>query len=288
MRAIRLLSLLLAVPAALGAQASTAVWDSVAGILKTSVAPQTGYMRFNLPRRDITLRLGDVTVSPALALGTWAGFSGDPANATVMGDLVLLAAELKPVQAELARQEIAITAIHNHLAGEEPRITYVHFHAMGAATDIARRLDKVIALTATPRPVAAASPKPLTIDTATVFRVMGATGRAQGDVVQFSFMLVPGTVTMHGHVVTPALGYGSPVNIQAVSDTRLVATGDFSVPGEKVSPITRALAQNGITATAVHSHLVGETPAVYYIHFWADGPTADVLRGLRSALDAAR
>jgi hypothetical protein len=55
-----------------------------------------------------------------------------------------------------------------------------------------------------------------------------------------------------------------------------------------VDPVADALATNGITVTAVHSHLVEEQPAIYYMHFWADGPLPDVLRGLRAALDAAR
>jgi hypothetical protein len=86
----------------------------------------------------------------------------------------------------------------------------------------------------------------------------------------------------------PALGYGTPINIQAVSATRAVATGDFSVVGSKVAPVFTALTTHGITTTAVHSHLVGEEPRIYYMHFWADGPLTDVLQGLRAALDAAR
>src|SRR5205085_6793501 len=85
-----------------------APWDSVGRILQTSGSATGGYYRYTWPRRDITLRIGDVTVSPALALGAWAGFSGDAANATVMGDLVLTSGEVKPVLAELARQRIAV------------------------------------------------------------------------------------------------------------------------------------------------------------------------------------
>jgi len=265
-----------------------APWDSVGRILRTSGAATGGYYRYGWPRRDLTLRIGDVTVSPALALGAWAGFSGDPADATMMGDLVLTSGELKPVLAELARQGIAVTAIHNHLAGEEPRITYVHFHGQGAALELAVRLDRVLALTGAPRPVTMAPPPPVTIDTALVFRVLGLTGRAQGAVAQVSTVLVPGQVTMHGRPVTPALGYGTPINIQAVGPDRAVATGDFTVLAAKVAPVLEALTAHGITATAVHSHLVGEQPTLYYVHSWADGPLPDVLRGLRAALDAAR
>lgn len=69
---------------------------------------------------------------------------------------------------------------------------------------------------------------------------------------------------------------------------RGTTTGDFAVLGTKVCGVVNALAANGITAAAVHSHLIGEVPVLYYIHFWADGAPADVLRGLRAAIDAGR
>ena len=292
MHARTLLPMLLvlnALPRVASAQSSLAApWDSVGRILKTSGALTGGYYRYGWPRRDLTLRIGDVTVSPALALGAWAGFSGDPTDATMMGDLVLTSGELKPVLAELARQRIAVTAIHNHLAGEEPQITYVHYHGQGAALELAVRLDRVLALTGAPRPVTMAPPQPVTIDTALVFGTLGLAGRAQGAVAQMSTVLVPGTVTMHGRTVTPALGYGTPVNIQALGPDRAVAAGDFAVLAAKLAPVLEALTAHGITATAVHSHLVDEEPTIYYMHFWADGPLPDVLRGLRAALDAAR
>ena len=265
-----------------------AAWDSVAQILKTPASATGGYYRYGLPRRDVTLKIGDVTVSPALALGGWAGFSGEPSDATVMGDLVLLAAEVKPVLAELGRQRLDVTAVHNHLVGEEPQLTYVHFHGQGRATDVATRLDRVLARTATPRPVAAQPAAPPTIDTALVFRTLGKSGTARGNVAQVGFVLVPGAVTLHGRAVVPAMAYGSPVNVQMVDGTRAVATGDFAVEADKVSAMLAALAAHGIAATAVHMHLIGESPHLYYMHFWADGPLADVLAGLRAALDAAR
>ena len=272
----------------LPAQAPTTPWDSIAKILRAPGMVTGGYHRFNFPRRDITLRVGDVTVSPALALGGWAGFSGEPGDATVMGDLVLAAAEVKPALAELARQGLDVTAVHNHLVGEEPRLTYVHFHGEGAAVELASRLDRVLARTATPRPVTGPSPEPPTIDTALVFHTLGKSGTARGPVAQVGFVLVPGDVTLHGKPLVPAMAYGSPVNVQMVNASRAVATGDFAVTGDKVAGMLAALAAHGIAATAVHTHLIGESPQLRYIHFWADGALPDVLAGLRAALDAAR
>ncbi len=282
------LAITLTLAGAVAARAQQAAWDAVGGILGTSDVYAGGYHRYNLPRRDLTVRIGDVTVSPALALGAWAGFSGTPEDGTMMGDLVLTSGEVRPVLAELARQRLEVTALHNHLVGEEPRLVYLHFHGHGNAEELARRLDRALALTATPRPVAAGATAPLTIDTAAVFTALGRSGRAQGSVAQVGLVLVPGQVTMNGRTVTPALGYGSPINVQMVDADRAVATGDFAVLADKVAPLLDALAAHGIGATAVNSHMVGETPPVYFIHYWADGALAEVLRGLRAALDAVR
>src|SRR2546426_11776777 len=236
-----------------------AVWDSVGRILGTAPASAAGYVRYNLPRRDLTVRIGDVTVAPALALGAWAGFSGEPNDATMMGDLVLTAAELGPVLAELAHQHIAVSAIHNHIVGEQPEIIYVHVLGQGHALELASRLDRALTRTGTPRPVAPAPPVPLTIDTAAVFAALGRRGTARGNVAQVGFILVSGTVTMGGRTITPALAYASPVNVQMVSPSRAVATGDFAVRDSSVAGVLDALTAHGITATAVHSHMIGDS-----------------------------
>ena len=264
-----------------------APWDSVAKILRTSGTLTGGYYRYGWPRRDITLKIGGVTVAPSLALGAWAGFAADSGNASMMGDLVLAPDEVQATLAELHAQRIDVTAIHNHVVGD-PQVVYVHYHADGNPIDLATRLDRVLARTKTPRPVTAAAPQPLTIDTATVFGTLGLHGRAQGNVALMSTVLVPGAVSVHGRALNPAQAYGTPINIQVLDGGRALATGDFSITGDKIAPVLSALTTHGITATALHSHLIGEEPKIYYMHFWADGPLADVLRGLRAALDAAK
>src|SRR5258705_12872546 len=72
-----------------------APWDSAGRILKTSGAATGGYYRYAFPRRDLTLRIGDVTVSPALALGGCVGFNVETALPPLMGDLVLAISRLK-------------------------------------------------------------------------------------------------------------------------------------------------------------------------------------------------
>lgn len=264
-----------------------AIWDSVGQILQTAAVMAPGYVRYGLPRSDLHITIGSLTVPTPLALGAWAGFSGKGDSALMMGDLVLIAPELEPVLATMDRYGIEVTAIHNHLVGETPTITYVHFHAAGTATDLARRLDKVTSLTGTPRPVRAAPPADARMDTAMVFSALGMGGRVSGAVAQVSPVLVRDPVYLHGAALPPALAYASPINVAQVTPGRFIATGDFALLAGQVGPVTHALAAHGITTTALHSHLVGESPPLYYLHFWADGSPTAVLEGLRTALDAA-
>jgi uncharacterized protein DUF1259 len=285
---MRIIVALLALTPLCAATAQTTAWDSAATILKTQHLSTGGYHRYNFPRRDITLHVGDANVAVPLALGSWVGMSGTPARAMAMGDLVVTTAELQPLLAELQKQGVGVMAMHDHLVGEDPRLTYVHFHVTGKATDIASKLDAALSRTATPRPPAAASPARLTIDTARVFSALGIRGNASGNVASPSVVLVPGKVTMHGQTLVPAMAYGTPINVQMVDSSRVLANGDFAVLERKVQPVIDALAAHGITVTAVHNHLVGSQPTIYYIHFWKDGPMGETLSGLRAALDAAR
>jgi len=283
-RPFTMLTLLL-LPAGLPAQQT--VWDSVGRALQSTQAPAAGYVRFNFPRRDLTLKMGDLTVS-RLALGAWAGFIGNSKQAMVMGDLVVTQSELLPVEAAIDSQHLAVLGVHNHLAGESPTIMYVHFHGVGPAVELARRLDRVLAKTSTPRGMAGPATAPVTIDSGVVFSTLGAKGTASGAVAQLGFVLIKGNVTMRGDTIPPALAAGTAINIQAIATDRFVATGDFAVYQDRVDAVIGALTSHAMTATAVHNHMRNESPPVYFIHFWADGAPGDVLAGIKAALDAGR
>ena len=66
--------LVLLAPAALPAQQTT-VWDSVGRVLQTSAVTAGAYRRYTFPRRDLTVRVGDLALSPRIALIGWAGFT---------------------------------------------------------------------------------------------------------------------------------------------------------------------------------------------------------------------
>jgi hypothetical protein len=52
-----------------------------------------------------------------------------------------------------------------------------------------------------------------------------------------------------------------------------------------VNPVIRALRDNRIEVTAVHSHMLDEEPRLFFMHFWANDDAVRLARGVRAALD---
>jgi len=57
------------------------------------------------------------------------------------------------------------------------------------------------------------------------------------------------------------------------------------VTAEEVNPMIRALRENGIDVTAIHSHMLDERPRLFFVHFWANDDTLQLAKGLNAALE---
>jgi hypothetical protein len=85
--------------------------------------------------------------------------------------------------------------------------------------------------------------------------------------------------------VPPSLGLATAINFQPTSKGRAVATGDFVLIGSEVTPVLSELRRHGIEVTALHNHLIGEQPRLFFMHFWGNGQPEALGTGLRAALD---
>jgi hypothetical protein len=71
----------------------------------------------------------------------------------------------------------------------------------------------------------------------------------------------------------------------AGSDDKAVVDGDFAMYEKEVQGVLKALRGAGIQIVAIHNHMTGEEPRVVFLHYWGIGPTADLAKGLKAALD---
>src|SRR4051812_38579170 len=111
MRAVQVLAICAMATMGTTAGAQEIDWKKVDEALGRTAAVSGDVHRYGFPRTDLQVTLDGVTIRPALALGGWAAFTPMQGGAMVMGDLVLLEAEINPVMAKLIENRLEVTAI---------------------------------------------------------------------------------------------------------------------------------------------------------------------------------
>jgi hypothetical protein len=279
---------------------SSRYWKPVEDALgrKGTVNPG-GVLKFSFPRSDLRVVLNGVILKPALALGSWVAFKRIGDHVMVMGDLVLLDGEVASVMGSLQQNGVEQTALHNHLLRESPRVMYMHIRAIGNAVRIARAVRTALEFTQTPlapaaaAPVAAAAaaapapPAALDLDTGAIAKIMGVRGKVNGGVYQLTFPRIE-KIRQEKVDLPPSMGIATAINFQSTGAGKAAIAGDFVLLGKEVNPVIWALSENGIDVTAIHSHMIGEEPRLFFMHFWANDDAAKLARGLKAALERTK
>lgn len=263
-------------------------WKAVEDVMGRPGQMQPGdVIRFGMPRKDLHVMVGSIAIKPGFALGSWAAFQRVDGGAMVMGDLVLTEDEVEPVMRKLQQGGIEISALHNHLLGESPHVMYMHIASHGDAVKMAHAIHDAVALTKTPGPDTAGVPVAqveLGIDQKKIEDILGHTGKVNGGILQIGVPRAE-TITENAMVVPPTMGVATALNFQPTGDGKAAITGDFVLTGKEVNPVMKALRENGIEVTAVHSHMLMEEPRLIFMHFWANDDAVTLAKGLRAVLD---
>jgi len=265
-----------------------------------SVLPD-GVYKIGLPRTDLQVKVGDVELKPTLALGSWVAFRKLTAETIVMGDLVLTEEEVGPVMSRLQEGGLDITALHNHVFNESPHILYMHIEGHGDALKLAQAIHAAVALSKTPltaaapaatpsaTPPASAPSEQFPLDMKQLDQIIGRAGKLNNGVDQFSIpraeKITEGEMAHGGEPILASMGLATAVNFQPTSQGRAAITGDFVLTSGEVNPVIQALHENGIAVTALHSHMLTESPRLFFMHFWANDDALKLARGIRAALD---
>jgi len=135
----------------------------------------------------------------------------------------------------------------------------------------------------------ASSPRPVhRTDWKDVDAALGKSGMIQpGDVYKVSFPRSDLDVTVGDVHVRPALALGSWVAFIDTGSTAMVM-GDLVLLESEVNDVIAALRIGVIEQTALHNHLLGESPHVMYLHFGGHGDAVALARTLHAALARTR
>ena len=161
----------------------------------------------------------------------------------------------------------------------------------GARAMAARALLVVaVTLALVPREAAyaqrrAPAPRTAPIDWTAVDQALGRAGAMQpGGVRKYGFPRDDLHVTVDGVELRPALALGSWLAFEDAGSGHAMVMGDLVLVEGEVGPVMRALQAGGVEQTALHNHLLHETPRVMYLHVRGHGEAASLARTLRSAL----
>ncbi|HEY3056322.1 MAG TPA: DUF1259 domain-containing protein [Thermoanaerobaculia bacterium] len=121
-------------------------------------------------------------------------------------------------------------------------------------------------------------------DLTDIDKILGREGSAQpGGVRKYSFPRTDMAVTVDGIALRPALALGSWAAFKGS-----MVMGDLVLAENEVNDVISALQAGGIEQTAVHNHLLNESPRVAYMHFEGHGNPSSLARTLRNALEKTK
>jgi len=249
-----------------------------------------GEYKITVPQNDLSIMVDDFKIIPAMGLGTWVAFTPSHDGAMIMGDIIITETDLKPVQQEVIRQGLAITAIHNHFVRNHPNIMYMHIGGSGSIEMMAQKakavLDKVKELRGGDPAKGTASSETVinSIDTKKLDEILGYKAEMSKGVYKYTIGRPDVKLTEHSVPVTTFLGFNTWAAFQGTPEKSAVA-GDFTMLENEVTPVIKALIENGIEVVAVHNHMVHEQPRIFFLHYWGIGKAEQLAKGLRAALD---
>jgi hypothetical protein len=247
-----------------------------------------GEYKVTVAQNDLNVVVDDFKIIPPMGLGSWAAFTSAPDGAMVMGDIVVTETELKPVQQEVIRQGLTVTAIHNHFLRDEPHVMYMHIGGMGTEEKLAQGVKAVLEKVKEIRGINPADgskePVEFSLDTARLNNILGSTGEMSRGVYKHTIGRPDVKLRDHNAEVSSFLGFNTWAAWQGTPEKAAVA-GDFAMLENEVGPVIKALVENGIEVVAVHNHMVHEEPRIFFLHYWGVGPAEKLATGLVAALD---
>ena len=117
---------------------------------------------------------------------------------------------------------------------------------------------------------------------------LGRTGTMQPDgAYKFSMPRSDLKVTAGGVAVKPGFALGSWAAFDKLGPHSM-AMGDLVLTEDEVTPVVTKLQQGGIDVTAIHNHLLHESPRVVYVHFHGHGEATQVAKALHDAIELTK
>ena len=249
---------------------------------------KNGEYKITIPQNDLHIVVDGFKIIPPMGLGTWVAFTPCGDSVMMMGDIILSENDVAPVQQEVIRQGLSITAIHNHFVRNRPNVMYMHIDGFGNAGTLAANakaiLDKVSQVRGADPKAAKGDSVVNTLNIPMLDSLLGHKGEMSKGVYKYTIGRPDVMLREHGVPISTFMGFNTWASWQGTPEKAAVA-GDFTMLMDEVQPVIKTLIENGIEVVAVHNHMVHEEPKIFFLHYWGVGPADKLAKGLKAALD---
>jgi hypothetical protein len=271
------------------AQEMPAAYKAVLDTLGKTGDFKDSVLKVNIPRNDLSITVANVKTPTPFGFGGWVAMTkGTGGMDVMMGDLVLTQDEVNPVMSALLENGLEATALHNHFFWDEPRMFYMHVHGHGSPAELARKVKPALDLIGKgSRPAATAPAGPAqtpAIDTAKMAQIAGHQGETNGAVYKITVGRDDLKLTEMGAPINARMGLNTWAAFVGTNENAAIA-GDVAMLATEVTPVLKALRKNGLDVVAIHHHMTGTQPTIYFLHYWGTGPADKLATGFRAALD---
>ena len=291
LKSISVVVLLLGTAAVVSAQGMPADYQGVLDALARTGDFKDGVLKVNIPRNDLKVTVAGVATPTPFGFGGWVALTkGTGGMDVMMGDLVLTQDEVNPVMSAVLTQGLDVTALHNHFFWESPRMFYMHVHGHGSAADLAKRIKPAIDLIGKvasrpdTAPVMTSTVTSGALDTAKLASIIGTPGEQNGQVYKITIGRPDLKVQEMGATINLRMGLNTWAAFFG-SDAAAVVAGDVAMIDTEVTPVLKALRDNGIEVVAIHHHMTATQPTVIFLHYWGQGPAEKLATAVRAAVN---
>ncbi|MGZ5028881.1 MAG: DUF1259 domain-containing protein [Methylobacter sp.] len=238
------------------------------------------------PRTDLSAVVAGVKMIPEMGLTSWAGFQAAGDQVMVMGDIVLQEDQVNPVISAALDNGLEVTGLHNHFLWDKPRIMFMHIGGIGNLETLATGVGKVFAKAKETHAGKKQAPTAInaaktTLDPKPIETIIGTSAEKTGNIYKVTL----GRKTqVNGHNAGKAMGVNTWAAF-AGSNEKAVVEGDFAMLESELQSVLKALRGANINITAIHQHMMNETPKIVFLHYWGTGSASDLAKGIKTALD---
>jgi len=122
------------------------------------------------------------------------------------------------------------------------------------------------------------------LNSAALTTIIGAPGEQTGTVYKITIGRADLKLTEMGAPINARMGLNTWAAFVGTNENAAIA-GDVAMTAAEVTPVLKALRKNGLDVVAIHHHMTGTSPTIYFLHYWGTGAAEKLATGFRAALD---